>query len=432
MMTYEQAYERILAYVEGLTVIDTHEHLPGAEAKRDPQGDFFTEYLSHYFNRDLVSAGMPIADLQRVLDTRLPVMERWRICEPYWALCRHTGYGRALDRSVQGIYGLPRIDGDTVEALDAAFRAGMASSTHYERVLKQVSKIAICVLDSDWDCDRRYFRSMTQMGQFILPKFFSDIEDVQQMLGAPIHSFVDWLEACETMIDRACEAGVVGFKTPMAYGRSLLVEDGSYHEAEQCFQGFWKDAHLPDWEIKTVHTTKAYQDYMLHHILRRVAKRDMTVQIHTGLQEGNGNLLAHANPTQLCSLLLRYPDIRFVLMHMGYPYQMEFGALGKVFPNVYLDMCWAHIISPNGSRMALREWLDTVPVNKICAFGGDYVFVDGVYGHLALAKEDVSASLARKAMDDQLDIEAANEIARRLFVQNPYDVFRLERAGVTL
>lgn len=31
---------------------------------------------------------------------------------------------------------------------------------------------------------------------------------------------------------------------------------------------------------------------------------------------------------------------------------------------------------------ALLEWFDTVPLNKISAFGGDYLSVDGVYGHL--------------------------------------------------
>jgi len=106
MVTYGQAYERILEYVQGLSIIDTHEHLPGNEKKRDPSGDFFTEYLSHYFNRDLISAGMPQGEMTKALDVSLPVMTRWRLCEPYWRLCRHTGYGRALDKAVRLIYGL--------------------------------------------------------------------------------------------------------------------------------------------------------------------------------------------------------------------------------------------------------------------------------------------------------------------------------------
>jgi hypothetical protein len=43
---------------------------------------------------------------------------------------------------------------------------------------------------------------------------------------------------------------------------------------------------------------------------------------------------------------------------------------------------------------ALVEWLDTVPANKISAFGGDYIFVDGVYGHQYLARQNVARALA--------------------------------------
>ena len=70
--------------------------------------------------------------------------------------------------------------------------------------------------------------------------------------------------------------------------------------------------------------------------------------------------------------------------------------LAKNFPNVHLDMCWAHIVSPNASVLALQEWIDTVPLNKISAFGGDYLFVDGVYGHQHLARADVVRALAAK------------------------------------
>ena len=48
-------------------------------------------------------------------------------------------------------------------------------------------------------------------------------------------------------------------------------------------------------------------------------------------------------------------------------------------------MCWAHMISPTASINALIEYLDSVPTNKNSAFGGDYRFVDGVYGHQYLA-----------------------------------------------
>ena len=40
-----------------------------------------------------------------------------------------------------------------------------------------------------------------------------------------------------------------------------------------------------------------------------------------------------------------------------------------MFPNVFIDMCWAHIISPAAVTAALADFLDGVPFNKIMGFG---------------------------------------------------------------
>lgn len=76
--------QRLGDQIAEMPLIDTHEHLPAAEAKRDPKGDLFTEFLSHYFNRDLLSAGLPPRDLDRVLNKEGTVADRWSLLEPYW------------------------------------------------------------------------------------------------------------------------------------------------------------------------------------------------------------------------------------------------------------------------------------------------------------------------------------------------------------
>ena len=164
---------------------------------------------------------------------------------------------------------------------------------------------------------------------------------------------------------------------------------------------------------------------MMHAMLRFADQRECAVQIHTGLQEGNGNVIADANPVHLSNLFLEYGNVRFDLFHMGYPYMMELGALAKNFRNVNIDMCWGHIISPEAARRSLVEWLDAVPANKISAFGGDYCFVDGVYGHQYLARRNVAAALAQKVDDGSFDLARAKEIAQWLFVDNPVRILNL-------
>jgi hypothetical protein len=66
-----------------------------------------------------------------------------------------------------------------------------------------------------------------------------------------------------------------------------------------------------------------------------------------------------------------------------------------------------------------------VPVNKISAFGGDYLFVDGVFGHQQLAREDVVKALALKVEEGLFDVDRAREIARMILYDNPKRIFRL-------
>ena len=118
----DHIYQEIFDYVNTLEIIDTHEHLPGREESRDKQTDVLKEYLIHYFNRDLISAGLGAA-YEKVIDHKLPLMERWELVEPYWEAARYTGYGRALDISAQALYGIEGITRETIEPLNEAVPA---------------------------------------------------------------------------------------------------------------------------------------------------------------------------------------------------------------------------------------------------------------------------------------------------------------------
>ena len=61
---------------------------------------------------------------------------------------------------------------------------------------------------------------------------------------------------------------------------------------------------------------KPLQDYMMHYILRLANKRGLTFQFHTGLQEGNGNIIYNSDPSLLSNLFLEYPDVDFDIFHI--------------------------------------------------------------------------------------------------------------------
>jgi len=281
------------------------------------------------------------------------------------------------------------------------------------------------VFTSDLKCDREFFRNAYPIDALVFPQTGEGVRSVGEEAGITITGFEDWLEASETLLDRALESGAVALKSGLAYQRTLYYARVTKSGAESSFNELFKTIHAGTYLPQIFSTGKELQDYMMHYLLKLAGKRNLTIQFHTGIQEGNGNYLSHSDPTLLTNLFLEYPDVDFDIFHMGFPYQSAVGVFAKNFHNVFIDMCWAHILSPTASIDALASWIDSVPVNKISAFGGDYLFVDGVYGHQHLARENVSKALARKVEEGVIDLERASEIAGLVFYENPLKIFKL-------
>lgn len=420
-----KAYNEILEYVMSLKIIDTHEHLPGSEEKRNLDTDVLKEYLTHYFCRDLISSGLDPEKLKMATDTSIPILKRWNMLEEYWEYSQLTGYGRALDITVRDLYGIDGFKRETIEAINEAFLTSLRPGW-YEYVLKERSNIEISILDSDLDCDQRYFRSVWRMDNFIYPTKGTQIDEIENMTGIRVTGLDDWMEACEAAMDIAIERGAIALKSGLAYTRSLFYEKTTKADAEVEFNKIFNTNHYIDRGDHVFTLNKKFQDFMMHFILWLANDRNMTFQIHTGIQEGNGNKLSNSDPSLLNNLFMAYPEVDFDIFHMGYPYEHKLSALAKMFPNVFIDMCWAHIISPTASINALVEWLDAMPYNKISAFGGDYCFIDGVYGHQLMARQNVSRALSIKVDAGDIDVNKAKQIAKALFWDNPMRIFKLQ------
>ena len=434
----KDSYNEILEHLSTLDIIDTHEHLPGKEEDRDRDTDVLKEFLAHYFNRDLISAGLSPEDYKRIIEEKLPITEKWKMVEPFWEISHYTGYGRALDIAARDIYGIEQIDGSTIEELNDKFLKTLKPG-HFKKILKDRCKIKTSLLnvetlETNYDpleersihCDRQFFSPVYMINDLVCPDSWAQIEKIEKQSGIRITSFSRWLEAAGAIIENAYSLGAVALKNSLAYSRTLNYERIGRSAAEDEFNRIFSTKHMPDWVNRPVFAGKAFQDYMFHFILDIANKKNLIIQIHTGIQEGSGNILSNSNPELLSNLFLQYPDITFDIFHISYPYQNELTVLAKNFANVFIDMCWAHIVSPNASVNALLEWFDSVPLNKISVFGGDYLFVDGVYGHLKIAQQDVAKALSVKVEERLFSIDKAKEVAGMLFYDNPKNIFRLE------
>ena len=101
--------------------------------------DYLKTTVNTYARMDLHSAGMTVDMLAKVMDTSLPVMERWLLCEPYWKACRNTGYIRMHERAARELYGVDEISRDTILRISERFTAKDANPMLTNRGLNYVS-----------------------------------------------------------------------------------------------------------------------------------------------------------------------------------------------------------------------------------------------------------------------------------------------------
>ncbi|MCH1982425.1 amidohydrolase family protein [Ruminococcus sp. OA3] len=418
--------QEIYDYVKQLQMIDTHEHLPAYEHMRE-KNDVITEFLAHYFNVDLVSAGMSGKECAALKGSSLNILEKWEVLKPYWEVCRHTGYGQSLQIAAREIYGIDSICAETIEALDAAYQKGF-DGNHYRTVLKEKSKIKVSILDTwgDEGFDREYFITANRIDTLIQPRTGKDMLELEQAAGVCISSFEDYLSACEIRLNQYDKVSHI-LKLGIAYSRSLDFLPATRAEAEAAFLKLLRSGGgYIDKEEQIYYCDPVLTNYLFRFITGLAQEKGMVMQIHTGIQEGNGNILSNSRPSHLNEIFLEYPKMKFDLFHIGYPYQSELGALCKMFPNVFVDMCWAHIVSPVAARQILDEWLELFSFSKISGFGGDYMLIDGVYGHQFMARNNIARVLSGKVEEGLMDTEQACRIGKALLYDNPARIFGIE------
>lgn len=426
-MSSANVYRIIKEAVDKIQIIDTHEHLVQEKERVTKSLDIFEVFLSHYASSDLVSSGMSSEELNKVRDRSLPLEDRFAIFKPFWDRIQNTGYARAVNIAIKDLYGFDGIREDNYKKL-ALKMADMNKPGIYNWILKERSGVEISVLDSlnpvD-EIDSRFFAPVTRFDGFVTLSNRVEVENLSKVCGKSIHSFSDLIQVLEEKFEEVSKK-IVGVKIGLAYVRDLRFDKVSEKEAEEVFnnifnQRSFKTDGTP--EGMSLMEARPYQDFMVHKIIQLAAKKKVPVQIHTGLQEGNENIITNSKPTLLINLFREYKEVKFDVFHGSYPYTGELAALAKNFQNVYIDMCWLHVISPFWARQALADWLDTVPCNKLLGFGGDYIFAEGVYGHSVIARQNVAKVLTEKVEERAITEGQAIHLAHNLLRNNARELF---------
>jgi predicted TIM-barrel fold metal-dependent hydrolase len=433
-------FPEIENYVNSLKVLDTHEHLMEESERLKLGSDPLVVLLPHYLSSDLVSSGMELCDLNVLRSGDTPLEERWKSFMDYWVEVENTGYAQAIKIAARDLYGVEEFGDDSWRELGRAMKK-LHKEGLYEHVLKERSGIELSINDvSSVEMDERFNVPVMNFDNYVLPTSRRDLRELSQVSGRPIHAIEDLLDSLKQHYDSVAKR-IVGVKIGLAYERKLSFDKTERGEAEKVFNRIYRTRTFESIDVmpygsrplsRNVPTgidladAKPLQDYMVHLIIQLAGRYGHPVQIHTGLHEGNENIISNSNPDLLVNLFMEYPEVKFDVFHAGYPYFRELATIAKNFPNVYPDLCWIHIVSPKAARIILSEWLDMVPSNKILAFGGDYRFVEGVYGHIKMARRNVAKVLNEKVEEDEIGLKQAFSLSKKVLRENAIKLFNLK------
>lgn len=408
--------------------VDTHEHLVEERSRTDWKPspllpcDDWSLLFSHYMDSDLIVAGMSPGDRARLLSPELDTAAKWRLIEPWWPHVRNTGYGQAVELSMNALYGVKSLNATTVRTVEEKYHATVRPG-YYRRVLCDLAGIESCQVNS---LERTFMPSEmpTLLMQDIslmnlhTPEAW---ETHAQEAGIRVtgledyHRVVDWWFATYGPY-------AVAVKSQAAYVRELDFQEVPAEVAALVFRRMLNGEEVSPQERKQL------EDHLFWYGVRKATEYQLPVKLHTGYYAGqNGMPMARVatNPGHLTDLLRRAPDTTFVFMHICYPFEDQLVAIAKHWHNAVVDMCWAWTINPEASVRFLRSYLMAAPSNKLLTFGGDYIPVELVVGHAMIARHGIINALTGLFRDGWLTQSAALELIEPIMRGNARRIFRL-------
>lgn len=415
--------ESLFAEIQKIPCINSHSHM-GPEAERLAQQMDALAFFNHaYPEADLVVAGLSPGHREALFDARRPLDQRWHLFEPYWNRIRLTGYSQCISTGFRDLLGFDDLTATTVGPLSEAIQAH-SKPGFYKTVLQQRANIATSVVNMEdlIEVDRTLFRPLPRLNRFSMLRTAEQIHAIERDYEVSIGDLRQHVQVIRQVCRDWKEAQVAGVKMSQSYHRRMDFKERDAGQAAVIFdrllQGDYAGLDSAEGAL--------LEDYLVFECCQAAAEADLTVQFHLGMRAGNNGGMEGCSPVPLIPLLQAFPQVRFDLSHAGFPYLREGAVLGKTFANVYLNMSWIHIISPFGSRLDLREWLQMVPYNKIIAFGDDLQQVETVYGHLQMARRNFAHALGALLEERLLSESAALDVAQAAFCDNPAMVYGID------
>ncbi|MHB8996225.1 MAG: amidohydrolase family protein [Armatimonadota bacterium] len=394
-----------------LPTVDAHEHLHSEQMRLSRKVDIFLLF-HQYLAAQYVSAGMPPEHVQALESEEVPLDQKWDYLSPYLDFVRTGSIARPPFEALKRFFDEEDLTKDNYERLTEQMRAHSTPGL-FDRCLKDACNI-VMVLNQNrtmWQTD--LFKPILFETDFIGGNDRASFGAVAQQAGDSIPSTLSgFIPIMEKLLQQRRNEGMIGVKT-IGFERVEIEPVQANLAYRHLLAGHADGDDLG-----------ALSHYLRDRMWEACGRIGLVAVVHTGVWAGNYADHATIRPTNVLPMALAHPNTRFDLFHAGTPRPADAGMVARATHNVWLNLCWSHLISPTQAEQALDLWLDYVPTNRLFAFGGDYWWnVENVYGALMQCREVVAKVLARRVSEGHFDESRALWIARRWFHDNPREAY---------
>jgi predicted TIM-barrel fold metal-dependent hydrolase len=396
----------IVRELEKLKIYDCHEHLPPEKSRIASKPDAFTLF-SHYCQHDLYTAGMDKETMAKILWQPGDIDWKWKIFKPFYEKIRDTSYSRAAHITMERFYGETELNDGNYRAVSQRVAENNTKGL-YRRVLTDACGI-IASINCDGPLDDTDGGLLYQTAR--TPDDIRSRADVAKRLtknGIPPANIDEILEYCDEFAKDVKSRGGVAIKF-----MCFPINGATKEKAQETLGALLTD------EALRLPRGNPLNEFVLVNMMKAANRAGLVCQMHTGYW----NDFRELNPANLLPFVIEDRETRIDLFHVGYPNVREAIMLGKVWPNVRMNMAWTYLISQHFAYEALDEMLEMLPDNKIFGFGGDYYVVEKVFGHLCMARETIARALAKRVNEKSMTLSRALEIGRKMLYDNPKEFY---------
>jgi hypothetical protein len=412
-------------YIQQTPLVDSHEHLCKEQDYLDSPPDILQNLFANYVTADLVVGGAKPDAMNALTNSKDPdIKTRFEGVRKAWEASKHTGYGEAVRYIAKHLYKMDEITPDALESAQELHQQWLGSGKRYA-ILREMGNLDhVQTDDFCWPClpdesGPEFFFYDLSWASFCGGK--PDFKALAEETGIEVTGLETLRDAMGILFDKYARCAIA-IKAQHAYNRTLQWHDRSDTEAESAL-----NAYLSNPDEQSEEDRLCLGDWCWARGIELGIDHDLAFKIHTGYYAGHSRMpVDYIRSGNMCNLLAKYIEARFVLMHISYPYNDELVALAKHYPNVYPDLCWAWSIDPYSSSDFVRRCIHAVPSNKIFIFGGDTRHPSSSIAYAWQARRWLTHALEGEVNEGLLTEKEAIALAGRLMRENQYECLRVE------